>query len=158
MTSRFVANSEKCRKYTSLGGSAQIISKLHRGGYRNLLQYYNVCGGSLWTANLNYVIHGRCHKENLDDLLNFVPETTKRHIKTLAYFRMSGIDIIILCQLRELALMSSFSGIERGQCYLFWILFRVFILKMGQDAWFPTDRVSFISIPYLYLSPHLFMV
>ena len=56
---------------------------------------------------------------NVDEMLNFVLETTKRHIKTLAYFRMSGIDIIILCQLRELALMSSFSGIERGQCYLF---------------------------------------
>ena len=82
---------EKCRKYTSLGGSAQIISKLHRGGYRNLLQYYNVCGGSLWTANLNYVIHGRSHKENLDDLLNFVPETTKRHIKNPRIFRNGWI-------------------------------------------------------------------
>ena len=40
MISRFVANTEKCRKYTLLGGSAQIITILHRGGYQNLLQYY----------------------------------------------------------------------------------------------------------------------
>ena len=39
MISRFVANLEKCRKYTFLGGSAQIITILHRGGYQNLLQY-----------------------------------------------------------------------------------------------------------------------
>ena len=45
MISRFVANSEKCRKYTFLGGSAQIITILHRGGYQNLLQYY--MGGGL---------------------------------------------------------------------------------------------------------------
>ena len=45
MISRFVANSEKCRKYTFLGGSAQIITILHRGGYRNLSQYY--MGGAL---------------------------------------------------------------------------------------------------------------
>ena len=45
MISRFVANSEKCRKYTFLGGSAQIITILHRGGYRNLLRYYR--GGGL---------------------------------------------------------------------------------------------------------------
>ena len=30
MISRFVANSEKCRKNTFLGGSAQIITILHR--------------------------------------------------------------------------------------------------------------------------------
>ena len=45
MISRFVANSEKCCKYTFLGGSAQIITILHRGGYQNLLQYY--MGGGL---------------------------------------------------------------------------------------------------------------
>ena len=45
MISRFVANSEKCRKYTFLGGSAQIITILHRGGYQNLLQYYMGRGG-----------------------------------------------------------------------------------------------------------------
>ena len=45
MISRFVANSEKCRNYTFLGGSAQIITILHRGGYQNLLQYY--MGGGL---------------------------------------------------------------------------------------------------------------
>ena len=57
MISRFVANSEKCCKYTFLGGSAQIITILHRGvikiyynitwggGLPNLLQYYNRGGG-----------------------------------------------------------------------------------------------------------------
>ena len=34
MFTRFVANSEKCRKYGVLGGSAQIITILHRGGHR----------------------------------------------------------------------------------------------------------------------------
>ena len=53
-----------------LGGSAQIITVLHRGGYRNLLQYYMrggssrfitilQWGGSLRTPNLYYVIYGR---------------------------------------------------------------------------------------------------
>ena len=67
----FVANSEKCCKYTFLGGSAQIITILHRGGLSkfitilhggglpNLLQYYNGGGVSrdpkfvlrnIWTA------------------------------------------------------------------------------------------------------------
>ena len=59
MISCFVANSEKCRKYTFLGGSAQIITILHRGGYQNLLQYYNGGGWSLGTPNLYYVIYGR---------------------------------------------------------------------------------------------------
>ena len=71
MISRFVANSEKCRKYTFLGGSAQIITILQRGGYQNLLQnymggglpdllqYYKGEGGSLGTPNLYYVIYGR---------------------------------------------------------------------------------------------------
>ena len=71
MISRFVANSEKCRKYTFLGGSAQIITILHMGGYQNLLQYYMGGGpsqfitilkwgaGSLRTPNLYYVIYGR---------------------------------------------------------------------------------------------------
>ena len=45
MILRFVVNSEKCRKYTFLGRSAQIITILHRGGYQNLLQYY--MGGGL---------------------------------------------------------------------------------------------------------------
>ena len=55
----FVANLEQCHKYTFLGGSAQIITILHRGGHQNLLQYYN--GGrvsrdpkfvlrNIWTA------------------------------------------------------------------------------------------------------------
>ena len=70
----FVANSEKCCKYTFLGGSAQIITILHRGGYQNLLQYYmggglpNLLqyyngGGSLGTPNLYYVIYGRPLKD-----------------------------------------------------------------------------------------------
>ena len=45
MISRFDANSEKCCKYMFLGESAQIITILQRGGYRNLLQYYK--GGGL---------------------------------------------------------------------------------------------------------------
>ena len=45
MISRFVANSEKCRKYMFFEGSAQILMILHRGGYQNLLQYY--MGGGL---------------------------------------------------------------------------------------------------------------
>ena len=48
MISRFVANSEKCRNYTFLDGSAQIITILHRGVIEI---YYNItlgrrgCGG-----------------------------------------------------------------------------------------------------------------
>ena len=70
MISRFAANSEKCRKYTFLGGSAQIITILHRGVIKI---YYNITwggssqfitilqwgGGSLGTPNLYYVIYGR---------------------------------------------------------------------------------------------------
>ena len=42
----FVANLEKYYEYVFLGGSAQIITILHRGGYRHLLQYYMGRGGS----------------------------------------------------------------------------------------------------------------
>ena len=42
MISRFAANSEKCRKYTFLGGSAQIITILH-GGVIKI--YYNITWG-----------------------------------------------------------------------------------------------------------------
>ena len=45
MISRFVAILEKCRKYMFWGASAQIITIIHRGGYRNSLQYY--MGGGL---------------------------------------------------------------------------------------------------------------
>ena len=57
MFTRFVANSEKCRKYAFLGGSTQIITILHRGvieiyyittkggGLPDLLQYYKGEGG-----------------------------------------------------------------------------------------------------------------
>ena len=66
----FVANSEKCRKYTFLGGSSQIITILHGGVseiYYNITWgggvfpiYYNITwGGSLGTPNLYYVIYGR---------------------------------------------------------------------------------------------------
>ena len=58
MISRFVANSEKYRKYTFLGGSAQIITILHRGVIKI---YYNITMGgvsrdpkfvlrNIWTA------------------------------------------------------------------------------------------------------------
>ena len=70
MISRFVANSEKCRKYTFLGGPPRLlryyigglskfITILHGGGLPNLLQYYNGGGVSrdpkfvlrnIWTA------------------------------------------------------------------------------------------------------------
>ena len=73
MILRFAANSEKCRKYMFLGGSAQIITILHRGGLSkfitilhggggllNLLQYYKGGAGAsrdpkfvlrnIWTA------------------------------------------------------------------------------------------------------------
>ena len=68
MFTRFVANSEKCRKHAFLRGSTQNITILHRGGHWNLLQYYNLFiyynitrgrGGSLGTPNLYYVIYGR---------------------------------------------------------------------------------------------------
>ena len=59
MITRFVAYSEKCRKYMFSGGSAQSITILHRGGYQNLLQYYNGGGGVSWAPNLYYVIYGR---------------------------------------------------------------------------------------------------
>ena len=56
MISRFVANSEKCRKYTFLGGSAQIITILQRGGYQNLLQYY--MGGGVFPIYYNITMGG----------------------------------------------------------------------------------------------------
>ena len=42
MISRFVANSEKCRKYTFLGGFAQIITILHKVVIEI---YYNITRG-----------------------------------------------------------------------------------------------------------------
>ena len=45
MFTHFVAILEKCRKYAFLGGSTQIITILHRGGYQNVLQYYMGEGG-----------------------------------------------------------------------------------------------------------------
>ena len=42
MISHFVANSEKCRKYTFLGGSTQIITISH-GGVIEI--YYNITWG-----------------------------------------------------------------------------------------------------------------
>ena len=54
MITHFVANSEKCRKYSFLGGSAQIIPILHRGGYRNSLKYY--MGGGVFLIFYNITI------------------------------------------------------------------------------------------------------
>ena len=51
MITRFVANSEKCCKYTILGRSAQIITK---GGYQNLLQYY--MGGGVVSRDPKFVL------------------------------------------------------------------------------------------------------
>ena len=42
MISHFVANSEKCRKYTFLGGTAQVITISH-GGVIEI--YYNITWG-----------------------------------------------------------------------------------------------------------------
>ena len=43
----FAANSEKCRKYMFLGGSAPFITILHGGGgLSDLLQYYDGGGVS----------------------------------------------------------------------------------------------------------------
>ena len=56
MITHLVANSEKCRKYAFLGGSAQIITILHRGGYRNLLQYY--MGGGVFPIYYNITMGG----------------------------------------------------------------------------------------------------
>ena len=57
MILRFVANSEKCRKYAFLGGSAQIITILHKVVIEI---YYNITMGvsrdpkfvlrNIWTA------------------------------------------------------------------------------------------------------------
>ena len=44
MISRFVANSEKCCNYALLGGSAQIVSIVHRGVIEI---YYNITMGGL---------------------------------------------------------------------------------------------------------------
>ena len=45
MFTRFVANSEKCRKYAFLGGPAILLRYYIGGGHWNLLQYYK--GGGL---------------------------------------------------------------------------------------------------------------
>ena len=70
MITRFVANLEKCRKYTVLGGPSRLLREyigglskfitiLHGGGLPDLLQYYNGGGASrdpkfvlrnIWTA------------------------------------------------------------------------------------------------------------
>ena len=72
MFTRFVANSEKCRKYAFLGGPPRLL-RYYKGGvieiYYNTTRggvfpiYYNITrgrgGGSLGTPNLYYVIYGR---------------------------------------------------------------------------------------------------
>ena len=55
MISRFVANSEKCRKYTFLGGSAQIITILHRGVIKI---YYNITWGGVFPIYYNITMGG----------------------------------------------------------------------------------------------------
>ena len=55
MISRFIANSEKCRKYTFLGGSAQIITILHRGIIKI---YYNITWGGGLSDLLQYYMGG----------------------------------------------------------------------------------------------------
>ena len=62
MILRFAANSEKCRKYMFLGGSAPFITILHGGGsfrFITILQWGGWGGGSPGTPNLYYVIYGR---------------------------------------------------------------------------------------------------
>ena len=71
MFTRFVANSEKCRKYAFLGGPPRLLryykggvieiyyNTTRGGGLPDLLQYYKGEGGSLGTPNLYYVIYGR---------------------------------------------------------------------------------------------------
>ena len=66
MISHFVANSEKCRKYTFLGGSAQIITISH-GGVIEI--YYNITWGGVFPiyynisiTNLYYGIYSRSLK------------------------------------------------------------------------------------------------
>ena len=99
MISRFVANSEKCCKYTFLGGSAQIITILHRGGYRNLLQYY--MGGSTrfitisqWggaSRDPKFVlrnIYGRPHSKNVSLLFQYMHTAQDlRHASTQKHLR-----------------------------------------------------------------------
>ena len=48
MISRFVANSEKCRKYTYLGGSAQIITIIHKGGGVIEMDYNIIFNTTIW--------------------------------------------------------------------------------------------------------------
>ena len=81
MILRFVANSEKCRKYTFLGCSAQIIMILHRGGYQNLLQYY--MGGGGLPDLLQYYNGGGASRD---------PKFVLRNIWTARYQRVLGVQ------------------------------------------------------------------
>ena len=74
MITRFVAKSEKCRKCMFLGGSAQIIMILHRGGYRNLLQYY--LGGGVLPIYYNITMGGGVSRD---------PKFVLRNIWTAPY-------------------------------------------------------------------------
>ena len=60
LVKRFVAYSEKCRKYSFLGGLAQIIMIVNRGVIEIC---YNIPiwggGASLGNPNLYYIIYGR---------------------------------------------------------------------------------------------------
>ena len=107
---RFVANSEKCCKYTFLEGFAQIITILLRGSYRNLLQYYIGGGlanllqyyiggeGSSETPKSYYVIYGRpligCHrmKDTLIHVSSSIGLITHELFHTLGFPHMQ-VDI-----------------------------------------------------------------
>ena len=52
----FVANSEKCCKYTFLGGSAQIITILHRGGLSKFITILH--GGGVFPIYYNITMWG----------------------------------------------------------------------------------------------------
>ena len=59
--------------HLTFGGSAQIITILHRGGLPDLLQYYIGRGGSTETPKMYYVIYERplmrnCNFRNREDL------------------------------------------------------------------------------------------
>ena len=69
MISRFVANSEKCRKYTFLGGPPRLL-RYYIGGLSKFITILRWGGGgSRGTPNLYYVIYGRPLNRFLSRLL-----------------------------------------------------------------------------------------
>ena len=124
MILRFVANSEKCRKYTFLGGSAQIITILHRGlsKFITILHgggvfpiYYNITmgGGSLGTPNLYYVIYGRpLSVATNSTALIFVQNGTRvwriRAFAILCVFALLPLAILTIVTLVKVTLLWQF--------------------------------------------------